>query len=56
MLVAHSRRLNPDDAQELLSEPDVDSRSDLVLQFLRQCRRRRAAGVTERFPPEFSRN
>ncbi len=55
-LIAHSLQLSPDDAQELLSEIDVDSRSDLVLQFLRQRCRGRAAGLMERFPPEFSCN
>lgn len=55
-VLAHSLGLNPADAQLLLAEPDVDVRSDLVLVHLRQRQRQLAAGITEGFPPAFSRN
>lgn len=55
-LIAQALKLHPAEAQELLSEPDVDSRSDLVLQLLRQRRRNLASGITDRFPPDFSQN
>lgn len=55
-ILAHSLGLATADAQTLLEEADVDSRSDLVLHHLRQRQRRLAAGIDAGFPPAFSRN
>lgn len=55
-VIAHSLGLSPDEAQLLLSEQDVDLRSDLVLNHLRQRQRQLAAGISQGFPPAFSRN
>jgi Lon protease-like protein len=55
-VLAHSLGLSTLDAQLLLEELDVDVRSDLVLNHLRQCQRKVAAGVSIDFPPPFSRN
>lgn len=55
-VLAHSLGLSTDDAQSLLAEPDVDLRSDLVLLHLRKRQRQLAAGITQGFPPAFSRN
>jgi Lon protease-like protein len=55
-VLAHSLGLSTEVSQSLLAEPDVDLRSDLVLQHLRQRQRRLAAGISPGFPPTFSRN
>lgn len=55
-VLSHSLGLSTIDAQLLLDEPDVDLRSDLVLDHLRQRQRRQASGVSPGFPPTFSRN
>lgn len=55
-VLAHSLGLSTLDAQLLLEEPDVDLRSDLVLNHLRHRQRSLAAGVASGFPPAFSRN
>jgi Lon protease-like protein len=55
-VLAHSLGLSTSDAQLLLEEPDVDVRSDLVLNHLRQRQRKLASGVSSGFPPAFSRN
>lgn len=55
-VLGHSLGLSTADAQMLLEEPDVDVRSDLVLNHLRHRRRSLAAGVAAGFPPAFSRN
>jgi Lon protease-like protein len=55
-VLAHSLGLNTLDAQLLLEEPDVDLRSDLVLNHLRYRQRSLADGVASGFPPAFSRN
>ncbi|MFM9963411.1 MAG: LON peptidase substrate-binding domain-containing protein [Planctomycetaceae bacterium] len=55
-VLAHSLGLNPNEAQSLLAEQDVDVRSDLVLQHLRQRQRQLAAGITENSLPAFSLN
>ena len=55
-VLAHSLGLSPLDAQLLLEESDVDVRSDLVLNHLRNKQRSLAAGINSGFPPAFSRN
>ena len=55
-VLTHSLGLSTLDAQLLLEEPDVDLRSDLVLNHLRHRQRSLAAGVASGFPPAFSRN
>ena len=55
-VLTHSLGLSTWDAQSLLEEPDVDVRSDLVLNHLRSKQRSLAAGITSGFPPAFSRN
>ncbi len=56
-LLAHALGLPADAAFEVLSELNVDARSDLILGQLRErCRRLRAGDARLRFPPAFSVN
>ncbi len=56
-MLAHSLGLSTNDAQLLLDEPDVDMRSDLVLDHLRRRQRRDPTVMSQRmFPPQFSAN
>ena len=55
-VLTHSLGLSPLDTQMLLEESDVDVRSDLVLNHLRNKQRSLAAGINSGFPPAFSRN
>ena len=55
-ILTHSLGLSTLDAQILLEEADVDARSDLVLNYLRNKRRSLAAGIASGFPPAFSQN
>jgi Lon protease-like protein len=56
-VVASVLRLPADQAQGILAEEDVDLRSDLVLERLRELRRRRQGRRSQQtFPPGFSEN
>jgi len=56
-VISHALRLAPDDALRLLSQADVDQRSDLVLEMLKlQCRGASAGAAGREFPPGFSLN
>lgn len=55
-IIAHSLKLPPTDAQQLLSQANVDHRSDLVLDFLKLQFREKAAQLGREFPPGFSLN
>ena len=56
-LLASSLNLSAARMQALLAEPNVDVRSDLLLNFLRELRRAaRDGGRPRTFPPDFSRN
>jgi Lon protease-like protein len=56
-VLAYAMRQDPQKTQQVLSELDVDQRSDLLLEQLRdQLRSQRRNGVESGFPPAFSRN
>lgn len=56
-VLASAMRLPPREAQEILSELNVDLRSDLVLQRLRDCAlQQRESPQAATFPPPFSKN
>lgn len=55
-VIAHSMRLTPEHAQELIRQTDVDQRSDLVLEQLKlQCRKHPQVS-SRSYPPSFSLN
>ena len=55
-VLTHSLGLSIDDARLVLDELDVDQRSDLVLQYLRQRQRGQTPTTKGGFPPAFSVN
>ncbi len=55
-VLAHSLKLPPEDAQRLLAQADVDQRSDLVLEMLKNQFRGTLEPVGRDFPPGFSMN
>jgi uncharacterized protein len=55
-IIAHSLKLPPNDAQQLLAQADVDQRSDLVLEMLKIQFRETLEPAGRDFPPGFSLN
>jgi Lon protease-like protein len=57
-VIAHALRLEPSVSQKVLAERDVDQRSDLLLDLLRQTNRSNKTDVPagQKFPPSFSVN
>ena len=55
-VIAHSLKLPPSDAQRLLSQANVDQRSDLVLEMLKLQFRGTFESTVREFPPGFSLN
>ena len=54
-ILGYALRLPPDVVQDILSEVDVDERSELILQHIRAARRADAQPPSD-FPPKFSQN
>lgn len=55
-VIAHSLKLPPENAQQLLAQADVDQRSDLVLEMLKLQFRGTFENAGREFPPGFSLN